>query len=182
MSLSIHPFSDRRRRMYGEAHGLRAYYYFLLFTQWGAVPYLDEALLPGGNDNIYIPSTSVGELIEKIDMDLRVAEEYLTPRHSEAEFGRLTSVAVKALRSRLYLYYASALFNPQEDVQRWIQAASSAKSAIEFAEGNSYSLSLTNSGTRRPYERIFMEMNNPEILWSSYSPYEGGGRDWNGWG
>lgn len=175
-------FGDRRRRMYGEAHGLRAYYYFLLYSHWGEVPYLEEDLLPGGAENIYMPATSIDELIEKIDEDLKVAEEHLTPRHSEAEFGRLNSAAIKALRSRLYLYYASPLSNPDGNAQKWEKAASEAKAALEFAEGNSYALSLTNNGGNKAYERIFMEMTNPEILWSSYSPYESGGRDWNGWG
>ncbi|MDD4583303.1 MAG: RagB/SusD family nutrient uptake outer membrane protein [Eubacteriales bacterium] len=173
-------FGDKRRRLYGEAHALRAYYYFLLFSMWGEVPYLSEVLLPG-EDNIYLPRTDMNSLIDFINDDIKIAEEYLSPRYTSSEFGRFTSVAAKALRSRLYLYYASKLSNPDNDITRWVKAAEAAKEAIDFAESNGYALSLTDNANGQAYERIFKEMTNSEILWSSLSPYEGDGRYWNGW-
>lgn len=173
-------FADKRRRMYGEAHALRAYYYFLLFSMWGEVPIIDKALFPG-QDDVYLPRASLEDLITFIDSDIRIAEEYLPTRHPNAEFGRITSVAVKSLQSRLHLYYASKLHNSNNDINRWEKAVKTTKDAINFAESNGYELSLTNSGGKEAYERVFMEMTNPEIIWSSYSPYEGDGRFWNGW-
>ncbi|WP_286833495.1 RagB/SusD family nutrient uptake outer membrane protein [Proteiniphilum sp. UBA5280] len=172
-------FGDKRRRLYGEAHALRAYYYFLLFSMWGEVPYYRAVLLPG-EDDIYLQRTDVSSLINFISDDIRIAEEYLSPQYTSSEFGRFTSVAAKALRARLLLYYASKLSNSDNDLTRWSKAAEAAKEAIDFAESNGYALSLTDNANGLAYERIFKEMTNSEILWSSLSPYEGDGRIWNG--
>lgn len=173
--------TERKRRLYGEAHGLRAYYYFLLYTMWGEVPVLTKAILPGGEENSNIPRSPLNELIASIDSDLQVAIEYLPATHSNSEFGRFTSTAAKALLSRLYLYYASELSSPAKDRTRWEKAELMARQAIEFATENSYGLSLTSNNGKQSYERIFLEMNNTETIWSSSSPNEGNGNYWDNW-
>ena len=173
--------SVRKQRLLGEAYALRAYYYFLLYTMWGEVPVLTDPLLPGGSESVYLPRKPLPELIDQIDADLRAAEGLLPPSHPDSDFGRITSVAVKAIRARLLLYFASPLSNPADDAARWERAEEAAWEAIQNAEENGYALSLTDNGGRKAYERIFLEMRNPETLWSSFGPFEGNGSYWDFW-
>ena len=41
--------SNRKQRLLGEAYGLRAFYYFQLFTMWGGVPIVDKPIDLGEN-------------------------------------------------------------------------------------------------------------------------------------
>jgi len=173
--------NGRKERMLGEAHGLRAYYYFLLYSMWGEVPLITEALLPGGSDNVYLPRSSATDIIAAIDADLQIAMQYLPATHTDGQFGRFTKTAAKALLSRVYLYYASALSNPVNDRQRWEKAEAVTKDAIDYAETAGYALSLSASGGKKPYERIFLEMENSETIWSCASPYDGNGSYWDFW-
>ena len=173
--------SARKQRLLGEAYALRGYYYFLLYTMWGEVPVLTTPLLPGGSESVYLPRTPLPELVEQINADLRAAEDLLPTNQPDGEFGRITSVAAKAIRARLFLYFASPLSNPTAEVERWERAEEAAWEAIQDAEENGYALSQTASGGRRAYERIFLEMRNPETLWSSFGPYEGNGGYWDFW-
>lgn len=171
----------RKERMLGEAHGLRAYYYYLLYSMWGEVPLITEALLPGGNDNVYLPRSSVTDIINFIDSDLQIAMQHLPATHTDGQFGRFTQTAAKALLSRVYLYYASALSNPENDQHRWEKAEAVTKEAIDYATAAGYALSLSSSGGKKSYERIFLEMENPETIWSCASPYDGNGSYWDFW-
>lgn len=174
--------AGRRDRMLGEAYGLRAYYYFLLYRMWGELPLLSDAILPGGNENTNLPRSPLAEVVAFIDEDIDRAISILPASHDDANFGRFTATAALALRSRLHLYFASELSNPDNDIQRWEKAEKAALDAINYAESNGYALSLTANGTNRAYERIFSEMKNTETIWSTASPYSGGTTDyWDFW-
>src|SRR5690606_9699491 len=56
-----------------------------------------------------------------------------------------------------------------------------AKEAIDFAMENNYRLSVGSNNGKRAYERIFLEMTNEEIIWSSADPIEGNGGYWDNW-
>lgn len=172
---------SKKIRMLGEAHGLRAYYYFLLYTMWGEVPIIENPLKPGGTENINIPRSKISDVIAFIDQDLQAAIANLPATQNVSDFGRFTSATAKALLSRLYLYYASELSNPGHDQARWNKAMDASKEAIDFALANGYALCVTDNGGKRAYERVFLEMNNPETIWSSFGPYEGNGNYWDFW-
>jgi len=174
--------SKRKQRMLGEAYALRAYYYFLLFRMWGEVPLIKDALLPGGEQETKLPRSPIEEVVAFIDADIQRAIEILPASYSDSEFGRFTSVAAMALRSRLYTYYASPLFNPTNDKKRWEIAEKASLDAINFATQNGCAFSATDLNGKGAYERIFQEMKNSEIIWSVSSPYSGGHHDyWDFW-
>lgn len=173
--------STKKKRLLGEAHGLRAFYYFMLYTTWGEVPLVKAPLLPGGAEEVSLPRTPIKDVVAFIDEDLQIAIANLPATHNSSDFGRFTSTAARALLSRLYLYYASTLSNPANEKNRWEKAATAAKDAIDFALTNNYAISKISNNNKRSYERIFLEMNNPETIWSSASPYEGEGSYWDFW-
>lgn len=84
-----------------QARFLRAYYYFELVKWFGDVPLaVDQRLLFG--DQFNIDRTPKAEVYAQIEQDLIFAAETLPP--TQAEQGRITSGAARALLGKAYLY------------------------------------------------------------------------------
>ncbi|MET7000444.1 RagB/SusD family nutrient uptake outer membrane protein [Chitinophaga defluvii] len=158
--------SSRKRRLLGEAYGLRAFYYFQLYKMWGAVPLIDKPLDPSGNDNIMLERSNIDDVVAFIKKDVAQAVSLLPPRLDDSQFGRMNATVAKALLSRLTLYYASPLSNPGNNQERWQEAVTATKEAIDIAVQAGHSLSLGDVGGRKAYERIFLELRNPEVIWT----------------
>ncbi|OQP61937.1 hypothetical protein A3860_30035 [Niastella vici] len=88
------------KRIKGEACFLRAFYYFRLVINFGAVP----LLIPekGLNDNT--KRNSVDEVYAQIDEDLKTAASVLPASYAVTDYQRATSGAAHALWAKTYLY------------------------------------------------------------------------------
>lgn len=157
--------SERKKRLKGEAYGLRAMYYFQLFKMWGGVPILDHAVDPYSKETLPNRS-SAEEMVNFIKSDINLALQNLSVRYDAGLYGRITSTACKALLSRVTLYYASPLWNPSHEAARWQEAAKAAKDALDYAITAGHYLSTGTVNGQQGYERVFLELNNPEVIWS----------------
>jgi hypothetical protein len=157
---------NRKKRLLGEAHALRAYFYFELFRMWGGVPLIDKSLDPSELSGIILTRNSTEEVVNFIKKDIDAAIPLLPARHVDSQFGRMTSAACKFLWARTALYFASPLHNPSSVISRWQTASIAATEAITFAESNGYGLCLTPLNGKKAYERIFLELNNPEAIFT----------------
>ena len=164
----------KKKRLTGEIYFLRAYGYFDLVRHYGGVPLVSKVY--GLSDTTFrVARNTFDECVTFIlnDIDKAVASLPVSYADDPANMGRATSVAAKALKSRLLLYAASPLHNPGNDVNKWQAASNASKEAIDFAENNGYHLYQGAD-----YTKIFMEKNNPEILMSyNFSKIPGGGID-----
>ncbi|WP_133273388.1 RagB/SusD family nutrient uptake outer membrane protein [Hymenobacter radiodurans] len=88
----------------GELHFLRAYYYFQLVQQYGAIPI---SLKPTESVQLEYERTPVPQVYQQIIKDLRFAEENLSP--TSAEFGRATKGAAQHYLAKVYLTRGSAI-------------------------------------------------------------------------
>ena len=92
--------SNRKERLLGEAYGLRGYYYFLLFKQWGGVPILNSVLDPGNVESLNgIKRASAEEIVNQILSDMDEAMLHLPEKHDDANFGRFTSVVAAVVNA-----------------------------------------------------------------------------------
>ncbi|BAV09555.1 Starch-binding associating with outer membrane [Filimonas lacunae] len=97
-----------KTRYIGEAHFLRAYFYFDLIRMYGHVPLLTE---PIEGDNYYIPQASPDSVYALIASDLKTSASLLTASAQAfsaipaTEYGRVTKWAAEALLGRVFLYY-----------------------------------------------------------------------------
>jgi starch-binding outer membrane protein, SusD/RagB family len=128
-----------KNRYIGEAHFLRAYFYFDLVRMFGHVPLLTAPLEPG---NYSIPQTSPDSVYMLIANDLKLAAANIpaTPFASipSGEYGRATKWAAEALLGRVFLYY-TGYYNKPDIAGVFSQA--DAIAAIEDVINNSgYSL------------------------------------------
>ncbi|HEY6082874.1 MAG TPA: RagB/SusD family nutrient uptake outer membrane protein, partial [Chitinophagaceae bacterium] len=100
-------------RMMGEVHFLRAYFYFRLTCYYGGVPIITKVY--GLNDDFKIMRSSYADCIKFIVSDLDSAANLLPVVESGDNDGRVTKGAALALKSRVLLYAASDLHNPQKN-------------------------------------------------------------------
>ncbi len=169
--------ASRKTRLLGEAHGLRAYYYFQLFKMWGGVPIISKTLDPNSGENIYLKRNTPAEVIAFIKEDIAKAVSILPARHEDdALFGRVNATICRMLRSEVSLFYASALWNRTNETSRWTIASVDAKEALLAALAAGHSLSKGFSNGRNAYERVFHELNNAETIWARQDP--GGTESW----
>jgi starch-binding outer membrane protein, SusD/RagB family len=130
---------ENKVQLIAEAKFLRAYIYFLLIERFGGVPIVTEYYDLGAE--VTFERKTFDECVTYIEKNLTEAFPDLQKKYasSDANFGKATQDACQALRSRLYLYAASPLFNPDNDLQKWQKAADAAFALIDSETGD-YSL------------------------------------------
>jgi len=166
-------------RIKGEMYYLRAFMYFELIKRFGGVVIIDKAYLP--TDDIDFPRSTYDECVAFILKDIEKAIVALPDDYDQANYGRATAGAARALKSRLLLYAASPLHNASGDVVKWKAAADAAKAVMDM---NKYTLHpiyseiLSPPGNGTTNEYILIKVRGPRD--SSYpslsvvSPGSGG--------
>ncbi len=131
-----------------EARFLRAYYYFELVRAFGGVPLLTSYMeADEANSQSRRTSDEVFQFIiaECDGIKNLIEKNYASPSYgtlkSKNESGRANNLAVLALKARAALYYASPLFNPTNDNERWHQAAVANKELIDECKSRGMKLS-----------------------------------------
>ena len=136
-----------------EARFMRALFYFYLVRQYGGVPLVREDLT---NDEINEMSRNTADevfsfiLSECIAIQGQIIKDYTdlgdmalgTP-----ENGRADQLAVLALKAQAALYWASPLFNPNNDKERWHNAASYYKELVAACEARGKGLTANFEDT-----------------------------------
>lgn len=120
-----------------EARFLRAYFYFILNRQYNGVPIIDHEMSAAEANSLKRNTADevfdfifkeCDDIKDKIIEDYSDLGEYAT---GTAETGRAGKLAVLALRARAALYWASPLFNTQNDQSRWTKAADYYKELLD---------------------------------------------------
>ncbi|WP_119080043.1 RagB/SusD family nutrient uptake outer membrane protein [Chitinophaga alhagiae] len=118
-----------RGHIKGEALFLRAYYYFLLVSNFGDVPLiLNTVSSVLGNDVARSPAADVYEQITK---DMKEAEQLVQTASQAAIGGRISQSAVRGVLARVYLYWAGY---PLMNTAKYQDARDWAKKVMDDAE------------------------------------------------
>lgn len=99
-----------KKKYLGEAHFLRAIYYFMLVTRFGDIPIYTEIIEAGETGHPRSPKAAVWNLIEQ---DLEIAAVQCLSK-TEEEKGRLTSGAAWALLGKAHLFQANESKNESD--------------------------------------------------------------------
>lgn len=145
---------EDRPRMKGEAVFLRAMFHFELVKRYGNIPYVDEVLTTEIVDAV--PQLDFEQVVERIVEDCDTAYKYLPESNTDADMGRAIKAAPAALKSRILLYAASPLNNPENDVAKWERAADAARFLLNL-EGPNVSL-------ESKYEYVFENPYSREVI------------------
>lgn len=133
-------FTDKPR-LVAEAKFLRAFLYFNLIKRFGGVPIVTQAYELTDVGKVQFKRNTFDECVAFIqkDLDEAIPDLPVSYASTDADFGRATQDACYALESRLYLYAASPLFNPTNDMAKWKKAADAAAVFTEHGD-RGYSL------------------------------------------
>ncbi len=138
MDLDYNQALHQYQNLQFEARFLRAYYYFLLVRSFGGVPLITANL--DANEANTQPRATSDEIFQFINKECIAIQDTIVKDYSNLgnmqlksknETGRANNLAVLALKARAALYYASPLFNPGNDKERWHQAALANKELID---------------------------------------------------
>lgn len=139
----------------GQAHFLRAYYYWLMLRAFGPIPIIpDEGIdYTQEYDELAFPRNSYDECVDYIAGELLKAAGRLPLQRSVQDINRPTRGAALALRAKIFLYAASPLFNGKApeivssalvnkdgkrllpeayDESKWAKAAAAAKDVMDL--------------------------------------------------
>ena len=161
-----------KNNLLGEAHYLRAYYYFRLVRVFAGVPITTEVI--DNSDNWGVPRASTEQVYNLILEDLTKAN-YMLPVRSAMkaeDLGRATKGAAQAMLLKVNLYMASPYWNKQltQDAATYYAAAKQWGDSIiasgEYSLCPNYEDNFTLAGENGP-ESIF-EIQYMEVPWGDY--------------
>ncbi|WP_353140134.1 RagB/SusD family nutrient uptake outer membrane protein [Pseudopedobacter sp.] len=118
--------NSARNIIIGEAKFLRAFYYFILVSNWGGVPLvLEPTNNPIGNS---IARSTDKEIYDFILKEMKEAEGKVRTIQSVGHAGRVTKSAVQGILARVCLYMAGY---PLMDVSKYAEARDWAKKVMD---------------------------------------------------
>lgn len=183
-------FTDEaeKTKLVGQVRFIRAFEYWDLIARWGAMPIITKSFSINDREEIVGQKRNTyKECIDFLVRELDQAAKELPANWSGDDYGRATSVAALALKSRILLYAASPLMN--EDVKipevgyttpepdRWQKAAKAATEALDAAQAAGYELYNLNGDPSKNYQMIFMDNTaaNKETLFARMGTNSAGG-------
>lgn len=159
----------RYRKQYrAEAWFLRGLFYFELLKRYGGVPILPEVRLTLEDDMANIPRNTYDECVQYILKCCQHAADSLPNSWAgQVEmYGRANKASACALKSRLLLYAASTLNNPENETSKWQLAAAAAKEVLDMPE---YDLLDASKSDWKESLQIWTNIYNKEVLFATYA-------------
>lgn len=150
-----------------EVRFLRAYFYFELVKRYGGVPIITKLITPEEANNT--ARASFDDCVSFIVGECDTVVKHLPISYGanyNTETGRVPRAAAYALKSRLLLYAASKLHNPDNNVEKWKAAAKAAKLLIDSAV-------VFKINNLQMYELIPNNVNCQEVIWDRREGMQG---------
>lgn len=144
----------------GQALFLRGFFHFELLKRYQNIFYVTTVLDPFNEDELFSEKQlTFDEAVEKIVADFDSAAVLMPESYPDESYkGRPIKWTPLAFKSRVLLYAASPLNNPNNDKSKWQRAAEAAKVVIDSKK---YALTSLSS--------IFTNIYNQEIIFATYA-------------
>lgn len=164
----------QKRRVLGEAHFFRAYYYYMLWRRFGGALLIDHVIDPLVKVE-KTPRASYQQMVDFIIADADEAMKYLADKNETADAGRVTKATAAMLKAKTYFWAASEVFQNKDKEylgftdDQSVAMLKKAKQAYEdlFAL-KTHSLipikSTTQDGIKNEYRSIFLTKNSEESI------------------
>lgn len=153
--IDVVPVTDAVKGYFkAEARFLRAMFYFELVKRYGGVPLIGDQVLDLDSD-LKTPRATFEQCVQYIINECDAISPLLRKEPLATNFvGRATQGAALALKSRILLYAASPLNNPNNDPAKWQSAMDAAKAVMDLG----YYALLGN------FMNLFLQRSNTEII------------------
>ncbi len=167
---NAHPLKDTPESevetMKAECRFLACYYYYVLLSNYGAIPFKPNWIAPTEAEVSELQSGQVpfDEVVAWLDKELQDVAKLLPDKRTTAEYGRATSVMCHTVRSKMLLFAASPLvngnpvyeghvnnegeelFNSTYDVEKWAKARDAIKTLLDLAHATGHQLYVERNG------------------------------------
>ena len=164
----------QKRRIDGEAHFMRAYYYYMLWRSYGGVFIIDHTFDPLKKAETF-PRASYDEMVEFIVGEAKKAADLLPVEHDNANLGRATRGAALMLIAKTYLWASSTTFQKKDKAylgftedKSAVMLAEAKKAYEVLFELEAYDLipisATTQDGIKDEYRKIFLTKNSVESI------------------
>ncbi len=115
----------------GQALFWRAWRYWSYVSQLGGVPLILHTQNVDNEESLFVERSPTSVCVDSIIADLDQAIELLPATWSGDDYGRINRCAALAFKGRVLLWYASPLFNRNNNLDRWIAAYNANKEALD---------------------------------------------------
>lgn len=132
--------ADKSDKIKGQALFWRAWRYWSYVKDLGGVPLIMTPQDVTDVESLKVKRSSTSESVAAIIKDLDDAIALLPERWSDTDYGRIDRCTAMAFKGRILLWYASPLFNRNNDASRWQAAYDANKVALDAALANGYKL------------------------------------------
>lgn len=144
----------------GEAKFLRAYYHFILASNYGEVPLKDKSTYSVNDVNH--PNTPLPTLYNFITKEMEEAEALVKPITPGGHAGRITKSAVRGVLARVYLKMAGA---PLNGGKPYFEKAAEWADKLVNAKNGDYQHSLVSDYTQLFKDMAADKYNVEESIW-----------------
>lgn len=147
-----------KKQMKGQALFWRAWDYFGKVNTVGGVPLILHFQNVQDVPSLFVSRNSTSECIEQIVKDLDDAIAFLPDTWGDDEYGRIDKGTAMAFKGRVLLFYASPMYNPNNDATRWETAYQANKDAVDFLK------SVGKGLYEGKFEDIWYDEQNKEVI------------------
>lgn len=164
----------QKQRIIGEAHFMRAYYYYIIWRYFGAPPLIDHTYNPLQKEEKF-PRASYDEMVRFIVSEADAAAAILPLSYDAINTGRATKGAALMLKAKAYLWAASPVFQNQE--KQWLGFTGNRESEMlgkaKLAYEELFALQVyklmdvtgsTEDAIAQSYRKIFLTKNSVESI------------------
>lgn len=146
----------------------RAWTYWTMVKQVGGVPLILEPQDASQLESLYKERNKTSECLAQIIQDLDDAIAVLPGKYTDEtnDYGRITKGAAMAFKGRVLLWYASPLFNPDNNKERWETAYKANKEAVDF-------LTQEGFGLYPDFRNLWYDERNEEVIMVNQYFYPG---------
>ena len=141
----------------GQALFWRAWDYWGKVSILGGVPLILEVQDISNIESLFKPRSKTSECVVQIIADLDAAIAVLPEKWDDTNYGRIDKGAAMAFKGRVLLWYASPLFNTENDNSRWKEAYNANKAAVEFLESQ-------GKGLYPDFKELWYDERNKEVV------------------
>lgn len=165
---------EQKKRIDGEAHFMRAYYYYMLWRSYGGVFIIDHPFDPLKKAETF-PRASYDKMVEFIVDEATKAADLLPVEHEASNLGRATRGAALILIAKTYLWASSPVFQNKDKAYLGFTEDKSEAMLTKAKEAydnlfklKAYDLipisATTQDGIRDEYRKIFLTKNSQESI------------------
>ena len=147
-----------KREMVGQALFWRAWAYWGMVNVIGGVPLILEPQDVTNVESLFRSRNSTSECMAQIFKDLDDAISMLPDEWTGTDYGRIDKGCAMAYKGRLMMWWASPLFNPSNNQERWQAAYEANKEAVEFLRSQGKGL------YQGKFEDIWYDERNCEVV------------------